>query len=156
MPEQQNNGNDSYIPDIPENWEAGVHTGSETHYTRDYYLVNDDGYPVAEIRATWDEGHGHSVRVDSNTRVNEIGDIADRVHRASFTLDTKREAMKKVEALMRTYDLDLVGEIEYEVEITVTLEKTELETRTTNDIDRARVLDELVDSEDFNIRVDMP
>jgi len=64
--------------------------------------------------------------------------------------------MKKVEALMRTYDLDLVGEIEYEVEITVTLEKTELETRTTNDIDRARVLDELVDSEDFNIRVDMP
>jgi len=156
MPQQQNNNNDTFTPDIPENWEAGVHEGSDTHYTRDYYLVNDDGYPVAEIQATWDEGHGHSVRLDSNTLVNEFGDIADRKQRATFTLDTQREAMKKVETLMKTYDLERVGEIEYEVEITVTLEKTELETRTTDNIDRARVLDELVNSEDFNIQVDMP
>lgn len=156
MPTTNNNDDDTYTPDIPENWEAGGGNRSDTHYTRDFYLVNDDGYVTAEIRAYWDDGESHSVRLDSVRRIDERGDIVDTTQRAYMTYDSEREAMKQVERLMETYDLERIEKVAYDVEITVKLEKKEVETRYSSKIDRDRVLDELVHSEDFEIDVDMP
>ena len=152
----QENNHDTYTPEIPENWEAGGGNSSESHYTRDFYMINDDGYITAEIRAYWDGGECHTVRLDSVRRIDQNGDPADRTMRASMSCDSEREAMKQVEKLMEAYDLDHVQDVEYEVVISITLEKEEMETRYSGEIDRARVLEEFVHSEDFEIEVEMP
>jgi|APHM01.1.fsa_nt_gi hypothetical protein len=69
---------------LPEGWEGGGGTASDTHYTRFYY--HEDW----ELRVYWDKGHDHTVILHP-----EDGHYPEESHKRD-TEDAAHEKAKEV------------------------------------------------------------